>query len=248
MKLLVIFFGVIFGIIAFLGIIVLILYAKIKMAARKYGFSNIGSIIDEVRKGANDAKYNHKHVVGMTKLLKPSIEKDFPSFNESELFNMTETGLRTIFNSLEEQEVSDDLPLLREQLKQIIYDFKSDNINVRYDDVKFHDFSIKKYYKKNGVATIQVSTALEYFYKKMKGKKIVDDYSSYKKQTRYTVDFIYVYDITQIKDYTHVIGINCPNCGAPLTDLGNKICKYCHTALDDVNLKNWMFSSYKEDY
>ena len=162
--------------------------------------------------------------------------------------NKTETCLRTLFNTLESKKVTKDLPLLTNELKEIIKDYNSNNISVKYDEIKFHAFAIKKYNKKNGVATITVQTSLEYYYKYEKDKKVIEDYSKYKKQTRYTVEFIYVYDITQVKDYTKVIGIQCPNCGAPLTKLGNKICDYCHTGLEDLNLKNWQMSSYHEDY
>lgn len=248
MKLLMILLGTIIGIVVFLMLVIFIVYLKIKRAAKEFGFSDFKSIMKDIKKGEDDYKYNHKMVSGMTRLLKPTIEKDFPTFNESELFNMTETSLRTVFNTLEAKELTGKLPLLNEQLRQIIEDYKSNNISVRYDDVKFHAFAIKEYYKKSGVATLKVSTSLEYYYKKEKNNKTIENYSDYKKQTSFTVDFIYVYDITQIKDYTRVIGITCPNCGAPVKDLGNKVCRYCNTALEDVNLKNWLVSSYKEDY
>ena len=247
MSLLMIFLGTIIGIIGFLIIMALFLYNKIKNAARANGFGSLKNLIGEIKKGEEEYNNNPKHVSGMTRLLKPTIEKDFPTFNESEIFNMSETSLRTIFNDLESLSVSGKLPLLNEQIRQIIEDFKSNSVKVRYDDVVFHAFAIKNYYKKNGVATIQVSTSLEYFYSKEKNNKI-EYSSSHKKQTSYTVDFIYVYDITQIKDYTKVIGITCPNCGAAVKDLGNKVCRYCGSALEDVNLKNWMISSYHEDY
>ncbi|MBQ9318698.1 MAG: zinc ribbon domain-containing protein [Bacilli bacterium] len=249
MKVLAIFFGTIFGIIAFFLILAFIIWVKIKMIARKAGFDkfNLQYLIDDLKKGVNDIKYNPKHISGMTNLLRPLIERDFPTFNESELFNKTETGLRTIFNSLEDKKVDKSLPLLKEQLKQIIDDYISCDINVKYDEVKFHAFSIKKYNKKDGVATIQVQCSLEYYYKKEKKGKVIENYSNYKKQTRYTVEFIYVYDVTQVKEYTKVIGVHCPNCGAPLKSLGHKVCDYCHTGLEDLNLKNWLMSSYKED-
>ena len=249
MKLLVIFFGVIFGIIAFLLILALIIWAKIKIAARKMGLSNFDFryLMEDFKKGVNDIRYNPKHISGMTNLLKPLVARDFPTFNESELFNKTETGLRTIFNSLESKKVDKSLPLLKDQLKQVIDDYNSCDINVKYDDIKFHAFSLKKYDKKDGVATLQVQTSLEYFYQKEKKNKVIENYSNYKKQTRYTVEFIYVYDVTQVKEYTKVIGIHCPNCGAPVKVLGHKVCEYCHSSLDDLNLKNWLMSSYKED-
>lgn len=250
MSLLVIFLGTIFGIIAFLFIIFLFIWAKLKISARKLGMDNINfkSVFDEIKNGMNDAQYGEKHISGMTKLLKPNIEKDFKTFNESELYNKTETGLRTIFNCLEYKSVNNELPLLKEQLREIISDYKTSKINVKYDDIKFHNFALKRYEKKNGVATIKVQTSLEYYYKKEKDNKIVENYTKYKKQTRYTVDFIYVYDITQVKDYTRVLGVHCPNCGAPLTKLGDKICDYCHSGVEDLNLKNWMMSAYHEDY
>ena len=243
-----IFFGTIIGIIIFLMLVILIIYIKLKCKVKEFGFTNLKSLMKDIKSGEDNYKYNHKSVSGMTKLLKPTIEKDFPSFNESELFNMTETSLRTVFNTLEAKQLTGKLPLLNEQLRQIIEDYKTNNISVRYDDVSFHAFAIKDYYKKSGVATLQVSTSLEYYYKKEKDNHIVENYSDYKKQTSFTVNFIYVYDITQIKDYTRVIGITCPNCGAPVKDLGNKVCRYCNTAIEDVNLKNWLVSSYKEDY
>ena len=250
MKLLVIFLGTIIGIIGFFLILFIIVWTKIKISAKKLGLTNVNlkSVMDEIKKGMHDANYNQKSISGMTKLLVPSIERDFPTFSESELFNKTETCLRTLFNTLESKKVTKDLPLLTNELKEIIKDYNSNNISVKYDEIKFHAFAIKKYNKKNGVATITVQTSLEYYYKYEKDKKVIEDYSKYKKQTRYTVEFIYVYDITQVKDYTKVIGIQCPNCGAPLTKLGNKICDYCHTGLEDLNLKNWQMSSYHEDY
>lgn len=161
MKLLIIFLGIVFGIFMFLFIIALIIWAKIKVSARKLGLGDVNfrSLIDEIKKGMNEEKYNKKHISGMTRLLIPSIENDFKTFNESELYNKAETGLRTIFNSLEDKKVSNELPILKNQLKQIIEDYKSSNITVKYDDIVFHDFAIKKYYKKDGVATIQVQTS-----------------------------------------------------------------------------------------
>ena len=250
MKILFIFLGVLLGVIVFLLIIALIIWTKIKASARKMGLNDINfrNIFDEIKKGINEDRYNEKHISGMTKLLIPNIERDFKTFNESELYNKTETGLRTIFNSLEKKEINNTLPLLKGKLNEIINDYKSSEINVSYDDIVFHKFALKKYYKKDGVATIQVQTSLEYYYKKEKNHKIIENYSQYKKQTRYTVDFIYVYDITQVKDYTRVLGVHCPNCGAPLTKLGDKICDYCHSGVEDLNLKNWMMSAYHEDY
>lgn len=247
MKFIMILLGTIIGVLLFLFIIVYIIYKKIMKKASDFGFNSLGSIADEIHKETINAKTQPKQISGMTDLMKKKIADDFPNFSDSELFNKTETSLRIIFNSLEEKELKGDLILLNEQLKEMINDYKTNDINVKYDDVKFHKFTIKNYTKKDGVATINVATSLEYYYSKTKGSKVIEKYDDYKKQTSYSVDFIYVYDISQVKDYEKVLGITCPNCGAPVKDLNNKVCRYCNTALEDINLKNWFISSYKEN-
>ena len=248
MNLLMILLGTIIGVVLFLFIVLYFIYKKFMVAARSHGYSTFKSIADDIKQSTIEARTRPKQISGATSLMKPKIAIDFPTFSESELFNMTETSLRIVFNSLEEKELKGDLLLLNDKLKEIIDDYKTNKINVRYDDVHFHKFSIKNYSKKDGVATINIATSVEYYYSKERNNKIIEKYDNYKKQTSYSVDFIYIYDTSKVKDYTKVIGITCPNCGAPVMDLGDKICRYCHSGLEDLNLKNWFISSYKEDY
>ena len=85
MKLLMIFLGTIFGIIIFLGLLFLIAYVKLLKYGKRLGFKNLRQIKNII----NDDTYEHndriKSVSGMTKLLLPSIVRDFPNFSESEL-------------------------------------------------------------------------------------------------------------------------------------------------------------------
>ena len=247
MKFILILLGTIIGVILFLFIVFYIVYRKFMKTAKSYGMGSLKNIAEEIRKGTMEVRMRPKQISGVTDLMKRKIARDFPNFSDSELFNKTETSLRCIFNSLEEKELKGDLILLNDQLKEIIADYKTNDINVKYDDVKFHKFTIKNYTKKDGVATINIATSVEYYYSKMKKNKVIEKYDEYKKQTSYSVDFIYVYDISKVKDYEKVLGITCPNCGAPVKDLNNKVCRYCNTGLEDINLKNWFISSYKED-
>ena len=44
---------------------------------------------------------------------------------------------------------------------------------------------------------------------------------------------VYVQDVAKMTDYSaSAIGINCPNCGAPVRNLGQKFCDYCGTAVE----------------
>jgi DNA-directed RNA polymerase subunit RPC12/RpoP len=120
---------------------------------------------------------------------------------------------------------------------------KSTNTSVRYDDVAFHRHAIKKYMKSQGVATIEVSTTLEYYYYNSKIQN-----SDLKKQTRYTCEFIYIYDQSKFEDNQNTFIVRCPNCGATIRNLKNLTCEYCMSKVQPINLRLWKMSSYKEDY
>lgn len=246
---LIIFFGVVLGVLIFLTALVLIVKNKIKNILNKFGYNNLNQIQEQIKQGELAYKTDPKHVTGMTKLLIPRIVQDFPNFSENELYNKVETDLLSIFNSLENQKLENNsgLVLIKEKLNQKIKDMKENKIIEKYDDIKFHRHALKYYKNKDGVLNISVSTSLEYYYiKKINGKLINKD--EYKKQTVYTTEYIYVYDINKISKNQNLIGINCPNCGAPVKDLGNKVCRYCNSGLEDINLKAWNIAIYKEEY
>lgn len=250
MKPILTFFAIILGVVIFLVILVLIIKNKIKMILNKFGFNNFSYLREEIKKGEILERTTPKHTTGMTKLLIPKIVKDFPNFNEKELFNRVETSLLLIFSSLENKKLtnSEELILIKEKLKEKINDMNESNINEKYYDIKFHNHALKFYKKDSSTLNITVSTSLEYFYEKKKKDKILIDYTKYKKQTLYTIDFIYVYNPEKISKNQSLIGINCPNCGAPVKDLGNKICRYCSSGLEDINLKSWHIVLYREEY
>ena len=250
MSILLIGLFIIIGIVSAVLLVFLILVIKLKLTARKYGYSNLGSLINELRQGVNDSFDAIKSIGSQTQLLLPSIVRDFPNFSHYELFNKVETSLRLIFNSLEEKCVGkqDELVLIRENLKAEIEDMASNNTSVRYDDIKFHKHGIKSYTKKDGVATIEINTALEYEYEKTKNGKVINNNKGHKKQDRIVTKFIYVYDPDDYRKTQALVGITCPNCGAPVKELGNKVCRYCNSGLEDINLKSWHIISYKSDY
>ena len=45
---------------------------------------------------------------------------------------------------------------------------------------------------------------------------------------------------------TQFEGKFCPNCGAPIKNLGHKFCDYCGTSIVEVNVRSWKFDSVKE--
>lgn len=248
MEILAIIFGVIIGVIIFLGIVALILYLKFMRFVNSVGISK-GELKTMIEESEYEAKYRKKSISGMTSILMPRIIADFPNFSQSELFGKVETSLNLIFDSLAKKEVkkSSALTIIKHNLEEQIVDLKDNKIDLVFDEVVFHKHAIKDYKKDEGVLTIKVQTSLEYFYEEKKNGVVKVKRKDYKKQTSYTSEFIYVYNPDKYLDSVDLLGVRCPNCGAPVKSLGKKSCSYCGSGLEDINLKSWFISSYKED-
>ena len=64
---------------------------------------------------------------------------------------------------------------------------------------------------------------------------------------KYNIELVYIQDRETVENIGESgLGLNCPNCGAPLESLGAKVCRYCDTPVVEFNIKTWGFSSVKE--
>ncbi len=243
--------GVFVGIILAIVVIILIIYFKLSATLGRQNMRELKNAISNVSNLQKEEYTREKNVKGMTKLLEPEIIRDFPEFNKDLIFSICESNLRKIFNAIESQDATainndKELIYLREKINQQIEDMKSNNITEKFDNIEFNRQAIMAYNKNNGKATIKISTALSYYYKTNRTDK--KSYGDIKKQTRYTSEFVYVYDERRFTKNQVTFSVLCPNCGAPLRGLESKYCEYCGNHVERINLKIWKMSSYKEDY
>lgn len=239
------------GIILAIVIIILIIYIKVKEIVGTRNMKELKNAISNVSNLKKEEYAREKNVKGMTKLLEPEIIRDFPEFNKDLIFSVCESNLRKIFNSIEALDATSinndgEFIYLREKINQQIEDMKSNNIKEKFDNIEFNRHAIMAYNKNNGKATIKISTTLSYYYKTNRTDK--KSYEDIKKQTRYTSEFVYVYDERKFEKNQVTFSVLCPNCGAPLRGLKSKFCEYCGNHIEKINLKIWKMSSYKEDY
>jgi len=245
------FLGIILAFIA----IAIVIYISIRKILNKTGFSNktMKSIYNEAKEAEALQKTKHKQTIGMTNVYLPQIQNDFNDFNEKELYILVEKSIQAIFNALENKDISylesDDFNIIKEKIQNQIKDLQDNNITYKFDDVTFHKHAIKTYKRNLDVATIEISTTLEYYYTKQKDNKTINK-DNIKKQTRYTTEFVYIIDNTKTGFDLNVLGIKCPSCGAPLESLQQTKCRYCRGSLNvqvASLLKCWKIINYKED-
>ena len=217
-------------IIALIILIVLIgalCYAKKKLKELSLQLFGTESIQEGLEKQADEQALTPKSVCGMTRILEPQIEKDFPEFNWEELRAEVEQSVKELLETK----------------------------NVRSAGaVRIHKTVISRYQKYNGTASILCETAAEYWTKaenqensqttarnvrqSAKGQHGQNDAAQQtrKKQTVCEAELIYVYDSSLSGTAASLV---CPNCGAPVEELGVKKCRYCGSVLEVSGARSW---------
>ncbi len=227
-------------IVLILVVLALSLFFIIQLKARRFlkTYFNASSFKDALENSEIEAMETPKSVSSMDSLYLNKIETDFPNLNMNELKSSSEKAIIETLKAIENK----DFDALKEServnsyIKSRIDDLGENN--ALYKDIKFHKTVVNKYERNSKIATIYLASSLEYFYKNGSevGKKI---------QTRYICEYIYIIDAEKIGN-VKALGLNCPNCGAPIKTLGNKYCEYCSTGVVDTIKKNWILNNIKE--
>lgn len=214
--------------------IILILYVSIKIRINRFLKENfnMGSIKELIKETNLEEETREKTLYGMENIYEPILAKDFKELNLSELKSSVEENIIACYNCLNNKSVKDN-------------EFKSENITTwikekiesmngtdQYSNVKIHRTVLNKYKKNSSIATLTFQTSYEY---KFNGKLT---------QKRMQTEFVYIIDADKVDG--NAIGLNCPNCGAPIKSLGNKSCSYCGAGVIDITKRVWILDNIKE--
>lgn len=178
-----------------------------------------------------------KSVFGMESSYLSILKKDFPDLNINELKSMAENYIIQYLNCIESKSFN-SLNHVSDKMNSLITTRINDlgNNSVKYDYIKTHKTVLNRYEKKGELATIKFQTSIEYVYK--------ENNSEYKKiQDRFTTEFIYIIDEEQVSSGSKNLGLNCPNCGAPIKGLGEKCCVYCGSGIKDIVKRVWILNN-----
>lgn len=215
-----------------IGILILIIFIiYIYMYIKRKVTSILGCTIQEaVMRGQIQNIETPKSLSSMDSIYLSNIKKDFPDVNINEIKRMAEKELLNYHKSIEEKNIEN---IKSDKIKSIVKSKINDlgEYTVSYKDMQIHNTVISKYENNNGIATIYVGISYQYIYEQTnKEPKKVQD--------RVKVEFIYIIDESKVSIDKKVLGLNCPNCGSPITSL-SKTCSYCQTKIVDLVKKCW---------
>ena len=190
----------------------------------------------------------------MTSLLLPKIVSDFPAFQYDEMKERAENILIHYLRAITDRQpalLQDGTTELKDQLTNHIQMLSARNLREHFEQIRIHRTEISQYRKTEGRCIITFQSALEcyrYITNTTDPSGAVQEGSQkYKYQTKYNVDLIYIQDRNRVgHERDNALGVNCPNCGAPLSSLGAKVCEYCGTPVIEINIHAWSFSNIDE--
>ena len=236
--------------------IVLSIYVLIYMAKRKakeisrelFGTSDIKKAAEQMKQ---EYSQTPKSVSAMTSLMLPRISADFPDFVYDEMKERAENVLVSYLRAIDGNNASvlkDGNQELKDSLTDKLQMLNDKNLTEQFDLIHIHRTEISQYRKDAGRCIITFQTSLEciHYIQDAEGK-IIEGSTEYKYQTKFDTDLIYIQDRDVVEnEKENALGINCPNCGAPIKSLGAKFCEYCGSAIVELNIHAWSFSSIRE--
>lgn len=237
-------------------IIIIAIYSVYRHFTRKLRqFSRAAFGTSSITKGAEQMRQQMattpKSVSGMTSLLLPKIASDFPDFQYDEMKERANNVLTSYLRAVNDRNVSvlqDGNEELQNQLDNHIRMLSTKGLHEHFERIHIHRTEINQYRQSEGRCIITFQSALEcYHYITDPDNKVVNGSKEYTYQTKYNTDLIYIQDRNLIKnEFDSALGVNCPNCGAPVSSATAKFCEYCGSGIVEINIRAWSFSNVEE--
>lgn len=226
---------------------------KLKQKTRQFSRQVFGT--DSLMEGFEqiEAEYavTPKSVSAMTSLYLPKITRDFPEFSYDEMKEKAQNVLTSYLlavNDFNPGRLTEGNSELKNKLEHTISILKNKDQREHFDSIKIHRTEISGYTKKSGRCIITMQTSVQYYhYITDSSGKVVSGSKDVLFQSKYDADLIYIQDRALVEgNLGDAEGLNCPNCGAPITNLGSKFCEYCGTGVVTYNIHVWSFSDVRE--
>lgn len=226
-------------IILVLLIVLIFLYVRVKLKSFLLANFNTSSISEAFNKTDLESQSTPRSLSSMESIYLPKIKKDFPNLNINELKAQAESVILRTIEAIEERDKKALIGYdkINAYINGRITD--AEEMNAHYNSALVHRTVINRYEKNGGIATIYFQSSFEYVLK-------VGEEKPKKVQSRMNTECIYIVDEKTVSAKEKTLGLNCPNCGAPLKGVGQRVCKYCGTGTEDIVKRSWTINNIAE--
>lgn len=231
-----------------IAVVILVEYIKRKMRGFSREIFGTDSFTEGWKMQEEELSVIPASVSGMTRILEPQIQKDFPEFNWVQFKNKAEEVLRVSLLAITTQnmeQMSEASEALKEQVEGRILENQTAGVREVYERIRIHQTEIAKYEKKNGRCIVTLQSAVEHIHYKEKDGKILSGKKDLLEQTKYNMELMYIQN-ENMANNSHGVGLTCPNCGAPIQTLGIKRCEYCGSEVVPINMQVWSLQHFYE--
>lgn len=193
-------------------------------------------LIKGIKNRELEVQQTPKSLSSAESLYGPMVQKDFPELNLKELRALVEKTITEVFLSIENrsEKAFTDVPKVNAWILSRIEDNKEET---HYDELRFHNTVLNRYIKDQDHATLRFQSAFEYVHRV--GVKSV------KTQDRLETEYVYAFNEKALGGKTNE-SLNCRNCGAPVRNLGTKVCEYCGAGIVQLAKKVWVLNNIKQ--
>ncbi|NLL80170.1 MAG: hypothetical protein GX234_10385 [Clostridiales bacterium] len=196
-------------------------------------FSLLYEILSMIRENETMLETTPKTLSVRESLYLDSIQRDFPELNLELAKSYVNEIVTDYLHCLESGDTSE---LEKDCTENMVSQAISRKDGKPYRNLKFHRTVVSDYRKSAAEAKLVFQTACEYTLEMgKKRRKVV--------QTRFEVQYSYYLKETA-NNSSEVL--RCSYCGAPVEQVGTKICKYCGNGVVDTIKRTWKFSDIRE--
>ncbi len=207
-------------------------------------------IAEGIKRQNFEASITPRTISNMSGVYLPQIQEDFPEFHYDEMRERAKNVLTSYLYSINEADpskLSEGTQELKDALVMHLQLLNDRNYEEHYERMKIHKCELSKYIKKDGRCTVTFQASIQYYHYITEGSVIKTGRKDQLTQSKYDINLVYIQDRDMIEKADEAsLGLTCPNCAAPISNLGAKHCIYCGTPVVEFNIHAWNFASIKE--
>lgn len=189
------------------------------------GYSKVSDLVDDIRKGDAEAQATPRSLSNVDRIVIPQILRRFPEYDNELMVRRAvmdgDSYLKSLLSGVSSFTEKDGVRSFLEMIEETAEKAKN---TVNWTDPRVHSAAVSKFEDNGDLCYVTYQVSYQY------------SVEGYTYQRKLAVKYI----AAESPDYEKKIQVyKCPNCGAPVSQIGQKVCRYCGIALKTAAPLSW---------